>query len=1196
MLLDLTGDDQVTIDDIVIEQLSPGIGFQILLGNDLGQLALPIDFDLGIPGLNLDLDANVTGTLGFELGLHFGVNLDHGFFIDTTDSFMQVFVDVGVPGLSAAGELGFLRIDANLLRDEARNLSKPSALVGDGHPVDSQFTIESSVGGSTANLDVRVVAKGADDTNDFEYDSTRRVLTLRTTATTTAQTIINMINSSPQLNALFTASLVDGSDGSGVVASEQRAVGVANSFAGRFTVDILDPGQTYDGLLTLSEILAVKSYKDVLAIDATAHASLDLELLASFGGSNAFPSIQTDLLIDWQYLLGEELQFPQVEFKAISLDVGQFFNRFAGQVLEEANNILEPVRPIIEFLSEPVPVVSDLAGGNLTMLDLLKLEGGKVEKAAKFIESVADFDRILRNIPDLGAGKLLNLGDLTYTPGVGFSARDSSADVALRFKELGPANENFNPDDFLKSAAELESAPDNKIKLGFPLLDPTNIMGLLSGRVINLFTLELPTLELNAGIKKYFPLPIFPAVGVELGGAVSARADFVFGFDTHGIQQFLQTGDCEDVFNGFFVWDHETAEYAILIQREDGAGGTTSLQADDVYTLDFVVHDHEFDTLPFEDLQNYDFTLRHVYSNPGTYNVSVTVWDDDGGRTTSPVSTITIADTTAPIVTAEPITPNLRNTSVQAVNIAFSKSITGFDLGDLTLTRDGGADLLAGSGATLSDNGNGLWTLGNLSEITNSEGNYLVRLNHESSGIADDLGLALNNTLRLLWKADFTAPVVTVEAAVAGETGSLIKALGDLTIGDASSPIGFATRGERNVGPHSVTLLDSNQAVSGSLTQIGQAETTPGNLFADNGLLVDFGHNVTGWGTLHTPNVPSKLLMHNGALLGNSSTELIELTGYIKGVGTLDNAHVTGTYSPGFSPAVLQHGNLKYGNSATTSLEIGGTTPGSSGHDQTNHDGAAVPAGTLRIELINGFEPTLGQSFTLMTATEGFEGVFDHVEFPSAPAGTGWHLVRTANALRLELVDLAEVLGVVVGDSQSSQRSNIDSVHVTFDGAVDIDTDAFAVTKRGVGGGAVNSAFTTTVDEHGNTVATVTFGGGFTRAGFNLVDGNYQLYIDPSKVRRAGTLVGLDGDGDGQVGGDFVFGDEAADKFYAMFGEANGDRAVGFVDFLRFRNTFGSSRDDSSYNQDLDFNVDDAVGFIDFLAFRSRFGQDLPFE
>lgn len=152
---------------------------------------------------------------------------------------------------------------------------------------------------------------------------------------------------------------------------------------------------------------------------------------------------------------------------------------------------------------------------------------------------------------------------------------------------------------------------------------------------------------------------------------------------------------------------------------------------------------------------------------------------------------------------------------------------------------------------------------------------------------------------------------------------------------------------------------------------------------------------------------------------------------------------------------------------------------------------------------------------------------------------------------------MAEVLGVVVGDSQSNQRSTNDSVQVTFDSAVDIDADAFAVTKRGVGGGSVNSEFTTTVDEQGNWVVTVTFGGTFTRAGFNLVDGNYQLYIDPSKVRRAGTLAELDGDGDGQAGGDCVFGNEAADKFYARFGESNGDRAVGFFDFLAFRSRDG---------------------------------------
>ena len=124
LLKDLNADGLLDLQDVGIEQLDPGIGFEILVGSELAQLELPIDFDLGIPGLGLDIDANVTGALGFELGLKMGVDLGRGFFIDTNDTFLEVFVDVAVPGLAASGELGFLRVDA------AEILTPAEALVG----------------------------------------------------------------------------------------------------------------------------------------------------------------------------------------------------------------------------------------------------------------------------------------------------------------------------------------------------------------------------------------------------------------------------------------------------------------------------------------------------------------------------------------------------------------------------------------------------------------------------------------------------------------------------------------------------------------------------------------------------------------------------------------------------------------------------------------------------------------------------------------------------------------------------------------------------------------------------------------------------------------------------------------------------------------------------------------------------------
>ena len=82
----------------------------------------------------------------------------------------------------------------------------------------------------------------------------------------------------------------------------------------------------------------------------------------------------------------------------------------------------------------------------------------------------------------------------------------------------------------------------------------------------------------------------------------------------------------------------------------------------------------------------------------------------------------------------------------------------------------------------------------------------------------------------------------------------------------------------------------------------------------------------------------------------------------------------------------------------------------------------------------------------------------------------------------------------------------------------------------------------------GRSVATLTFSGQFTRGGGNLVDGNYQISIDGSKIRRLGTTEMLDADGDGVSGGMLVLEIRAEDRFFALYGDSNGDRIVNGAD------------------------------------------------
>ena len=646
----------------------------------------------------------------------------------------------------------------------------------------------------------------------------------------------------------------------------------------------------------------------------------------------------------------------------------------------------------------------------------------------------------------------------------------------------------------------------------------------------------------------------------------------------------------------------------------------------------------------------YRFTSQHVFANPGTYYVQLTVRDDDGGVTKSAFRTISISDTTPPTVTAEAISPTLTNTPVDEIVIHFSEEVTGIDLSDFGLRYNGGFVDLNASAAVVTDNGNNQWTISNLASLNTLDGDYEFFLSAGTSNIRDTKGysLLLANDLHVTWSLDLTAPTVTVNsvssinnsprltgtvndrsasiavtvdgntytaesmqdgtwriapgviaplnvgvysvavtatdtlgnartditnnelivleapvpsalgtdvlitlaqgqahnivvrkggdnlevvdqngptvlsstllatthslkimgsdtdsdtilidfaggyfrlpqgievfggsgvgdsltvtgtgntqaiysmavspvgqtqvtvfdvsgsntirysdyeamtfdgmlsfastsmlnvgsssltigsitpvdlsgltmigggtltststivlgaaesligsgiinAPFAGETGSLIKALGAMTIGSAASPIGFATRGEVQVGTNTLTLLDSNQAVLGSLTTLGTTGVATGSLLSANGLLVDYGSNVAGWGTLQSPNDPNQLVMHNGAISGNSLTEQITLAGFVKGVGTLDNVNISGTYSPGFSPAVVYNGSVSYGSTGTTLIEVGGTSAGSSGYDQLNHSGSVIIGGGLDIQIINGFVPSYGQVFDVMT-------------------------------------------------------------------------------------------------------------------------------------------------------------------------------------------------------------------------------------
>jgi T5SS/PEP-CTERM-associated repeat protein len=253
----------------------------------------------------------------------------------------------------------------------------------------------------------------------------------------------------------------------------------------------------------------------------------------------------------------------------------------------------------------------------------------------------------------------------------------------------------------------------------------------------------------------------------------------------------------------------------------------------------------------------------------------------------------------------------------------------------------------------------------------------------------------------------------TVTSPVLMLAGSSINvAGGDLTIGNAAAVNGFASAGTTNVGNNSLTLLDANDAVFDSLALVtlGDGVGGAGTLAAANGLTLNFGGNVAGFGTVNTPNDPFKLFINNGNISGNSALEPITLTGYVKGVGTLNNVVITGTDAPGFSPATVYRGSVAY--AGELQIEVGGLSEGS--FDIVNHSGTATLGGTLDLSLINGFTPSENDTFQFLTASN-ILGTFNTILGADLGGGLAFDVIYGLNDVTLEVISTA-LAGDLDGD------------------------------------------------------------------------------------------------------------------------------------------------------------------------------------
>jgi Ca2+-binding RTX toxin-like protein len=335
-----------------------------------------------------------------------------------------------------------------------------------------------------------------------------------------------------------------------------KAKDTGTNFNGDFAIDL--KSTKADPRLFLSDLLAIgTNYQNL--IDAKLKGGADVELnLGATTGVKGLPSVSTDLSVKWNFNgltsadpanKGSFGDAPAIAFNHVTVDAGSAISDFIGPVLQEVKTITTPLKPAIDVLGTPLPVIGfsliDL-GGYLSQVSQSDIDSAK--KLVKQLQDVIDLaDAIPSNSDELkiDLGSFSLGGDIRAT-----KAGDSNANAT---QSPTPPPTSGTTSDFLSKLKNTD--PKDGLDLQFPLLtDPNTAVGLLLGKDVSLFTFQPPQLKLSYPIT--LPsIPVFGPVVLKFGGSVGATAGIKIGYDNKGLTDFQKSDykDATQLLDGLYA-------------------------------------------------------------------------------------------------------------------------------------------------------------------------------------------------------------------------------------------------------------------------------------------------------------------------------------------------------------------------------------------------------------------------------------------------------------------------------------------------------------------------------------------------------------------------------------------------------------------------------------------------------------------
>jgi len=265
----------------------------------------------------------------------------------------------------------------------------------------------------------------------------------------------------------------------------------------------------------------------------------------------------------------------------------------------------------------------------------------------------------------------------------------------------------------------------------------------------------------------------------------------------------------------------------------------------------------------------------------------------------------------------------------------------------------------------------------------------LLELSGDPSNIAGFSASQIDITQQAFFTVN-AASQVTATGLINIQTGGTVALFG------SGASVSSATM---TVGAGSLLVADSDSHVS-----VGSRLVVSGTLNVLAGGRVDIGAVLNG-----APD--GSIAIGFGGVLKNSgnvfaSSINLGLGAVAGGNGNLNGAVVNGgKIAPGDPQTMTINGSYTQLPTGTLDLQVGGPNPADSDHLVVN--GPATFAGHLELDFINGFAPTAGEVFNLLSFGSAV-GQFTNVEitglapgwtFTLNPAGTGFGLTSTSNAV-----------------------------------------------------------------------------------------------------------------------------------------------------------------------------------------------------